>query len=117
MFLKQSDVTLSDLSTDLRDEDDWKLRQLRVLDFPLNISCFAIEPVARLLAIGILHHILIVLYYTDFLFLLQGTSSGAVHIFGRAGVQCKLALPNTSGARLLEFSLSTYHLLCIGKST
>ncbi|PPQ63831.1 hypothetical protein CVT24_009781 [Panaeolus cyanescens] len=93
MFLKHSDATLSDLTIDLRDEDDWKLQQLRVLDFPLDISCFAIEPVARILAIG--------------------TASGTIHIFGRSGVECKLTLPNTSGARLLGFALSTYHLLAI----
>ena len=52
MFSKHPEHVLADVSTDLRDEEDWKLGSLRILDFPLNISSLAVEPVIGLLAVG-----------------------------------------------------------------
>lgn len=50
MFSKHP--VLADVSADLRDEQDWKLGSLRILDFPLNITSLAVEPVMGLLAAG-----------------------------------------------------------------
>ena len=52
MFSKSAERVLADLSTDLRDEQDWKIGPLRTLDFPLNITSLAVEPVKGLLAAG-----------------------------------------------------------------
>ena len=52
MFSKHPEHILTDVSTDLRDERDWKLGSLRTLDFPLDITSLAIEPVIGLLAVG-----------------------------------------------------------------
>lgn len=41
-----------DLSTELRDPDDWKAGNLRSFEYPLNITTFAIEPMSCLLAVG-----------------------------------------------------------------
>lgn len=54
MFSKQTpDLVLTDLSTDLQDEQDWKVGTLKTFDFPLNITTLAIEPISRLLAVGL----------------------------------------------------------------
>ena len=52
MFSKHPEHVLADVSVDLRDEQDWKLGSLRILDFPLNITSLAVEPVMGLLAAG-----------------------------------------------------------------
>ena len=52
MFSKHSEHVLADLSIDLRDEQDWKVGPLRTLEFPLNITSLAAEPVKGLLAAG-----------------------------------------------------------------
>jgi len=54
MFSPRHEAVLADLSTDLSDEIDWKVGSLRVFDFPLNIAALAVEPVAGLLAAGVL---------------------------------------------------------------
>jgi syntaxin-binding protein 5 len=43
---------LTDLSTDLRDRQDWEVGTLRALDHLLNASTFAFDPVSSILAIG-----------------------------------------------------------------
>lgn len=54
MFSKQTpDLVLTDLSADLQDEQDWKVGTLKTFDFPLNITTLAIEPISRLLAVGL----------------------------------------------------------------
>ena len=52
MFSKHPEHVLADVSSDLRDEQDWKLGSLRILDFPLDITSLAVEPVMGLLAVG-----------------------------------------------------------------
>jgi hypothetical protein len=52
MFSKHPEHVLADVSTDLREERDWKLSSLRILDFPLDITSLAVEPVIGLLAVG-----------------------------------------------------------------
>jgi hypothetical protein len=43
---------LTDLSTDLRERQDWEVGTLRALDHILNTSTFAFDPVSSILAIG-----------------------------------------------------------------
>lgn len=53
MFSKHHDEQVHrDLSTDLHDELDWKLGSLQTIDFPLNVTTLAVEPIAGLLAAG-----------------------------------------------------------------
>jgi hypothetical protein len=52
MFFKNPERVLADLSIDLHDEHDWKLGSLRILDFPVDITSLAVEPVIGLLAVG-----------------------------------------------------------------
>jgi hypothetical protein len=55
MFLKHNDrAVYPDLSTELRDADDWIVGILKNLDYYLDICTIAIEPLAGLLAIGII---------------------------------------------------------------
>ncbi|KAF8910138.1 lethal giant larvae like, C-terminal-domain-containing protein [Gymnopilus junonius] len=93
MFSRHNELVLPDLSTDLADEHDWKVGALRTLDFPMNTTAIAVEPVAGLLA--------------------AGTADGSIHIFGRPGVHCKITLPDPAEVRLLQFSVSTYNIVCL----
>lgn len=52
MFSKQPEISLADLSIDLRDHDDWSVGALKVHDIPLDVTTLAIEPISRILAIG-----------------------------------------------------------------
>ena len=111
MFSKHPEHALTDLSIDLHDEQDWKLGSLRILDFPLDITSLAVEPVViGLLAVG--------MYLLTFLALHMehptGTSSGAIYIFGGPGVQSKLTLPRSAGIRFVHFSASTCNIVCLG---
>ena len=94
MFSKQQDSVLADLSNDLRDENDWQLGSLKTIDFLVNVTALAVEPVSGILAIG--------------------TADGFIHLFGRPGVQCKVNLPEPAAVRLLQFSFSTFSVVCIG---
>jgi hypothetical protein len=52
-FLKHHDRNAyMDLSTNLRDAQDWNAGNLRTFEYPLEIAALAIEPVSGLLAIG-----------------------------------------------------------------
>ncbi|KAF8808127.1 WD40 containing snare-dependent exocytosis protein [Phlegmacium glaucopus] len=92
-MLSKHPVHLADLSSDIRDELDWKIGSLRTLEFPLNITSLAIEPVTGLLA--------------------AGTSSGAIYIFGKPGVESKLTLPQSAGIRFVHFATSTSNIVCL----
>ena len=52
MFSKHNELVLPDLSTDLSDDNDWKVGALRTLEFPVNVTAIAVEPIASLLAAG-----------------------------------------------------------------
>ncbi|KDR85736.1 hypothetical protein GALMADRAFT_218826 [Galerina marginata CBS 339.88] len=97
MFSKHNEHTLPDLSTDLRDEQDWRIGSLRTLDFPLNVTTLAIEPIAGLLA--------------------AGTADGVINIFGNPGIHCKITLPQPVEVRLLQFSTSTFNIVCLDKNS
>ena len=112
MFSKYPEHVLSDASTDLRDEEDWKLGSLRILDFPLDITSLAVEPVIGLLAVGMLFA-----YIPGHNFILsirQGTSSGVIYIFGGPGVESKLTLPQSVKVRFVHFATSTRNIVCLG---
>ena len=51
---------LTDLSTDLRERQDWEVGTLRALDHLLNTSTFAFDPVSSILAIGEYGHSIMV---------------------------------------------------------
>ncbi|KAF9015685.1 WD40 containing snare-dependent exocytosis protein [Cyathus striatus] len=94
MFLRQRPSPIyPDLSNDLADSLEWKVGQLKRLEFPQNITTFAIDPVSGLLAVG--------------------TSDGIIHLFGGSGVECKLTLPDKVTVSLLQFAISTFNLLCV----
>jgi syntaxin-binding protein 5 len=112
MFLKHNDQAVyPDLSTELRDADDWIVGILRNLDYYLDICTIAIEPLAGLLAIGIIFGIFILIQLSN---PFPGTSQGIVHIFGGPGVESKLLLPEPVRTRFLQFALSLYKLVCVG---
>lgn len=52
MFSKQPEISIADLSIDLRDKDDWSVGVLKAYDIPLDVTTLAIEPISRILAIG-----------------------------------------------------------------
>ncbi len=43
MFSKQPEISLADLSIDLRDHDDWSVGALKVHDIPLDVTTLAID--------------------------------------------------------------------------
>ncbi|KAI0081067.1 hypothetical protein K474DRAFT_1656898 [Panus rudis PR-1116 ss-1] len=92
-MFSRHDKTYTDLSAELNDESDWKVGTLKPLRYHLDICTLAFEPVSGLLAIG--------------------TASGYIHIYGSPGVEISLAIPDRSRSKLLYFSSSTFHLLCI----
>ncbi|KAJ6575407.1 lethal giant larvae like, C-terminal-domain-containing protein [Mycena capillaripes] len=87
----------ADLSADLRDKTDWNVAVLRSFDYPLNITTVAIEPIAGLLAVG--------------------TATGAIHIFGGVSVETKLSLPESVKVQFLQFSSSTFQLVCLDEQS
>jgi syntaxin-binding protein 5 len=44
--------SLTDLSIDLRERQDWEVGTLRTLDHVLNATTFAFDPVSSILAVG-----------------------------------------------------------------
>ncbi|KAI5898227.1 uncharacterized protein SCHCODRAFT_02566174 [Schizophyllum commune H4-8] len=94
MFLKRhNNDDFPDLSIELRDEISWVPGTLRTFEYLLNITALAFDPTSRILA--------------------AGTSSGTIHIFGGAGVESKLTLPEPVSVKFLSFSQLTFTILCI----
>jgi syntaxin-binding protein 5 len=52
MFLSKHSELYLDLSSDLRESEDWNVGTLRPLEYLLDVVSFAIEPLSGLLAIG-----------------------------------------------------------------
>jgi syntaxin-binding protein 5 len=52
MFLKHPDPYFPDLSDGLTDDQDWSPAALRTLDYYLDISALATDPLSGLLAVG-----------------------------------------------------------------
>lgn len=44
-----------------------------------------------------------------------GTSSGDIHVFGRPGVESEFKLPQPVDVRFLQFSTSTFNIVCLGE--
>ncbi|KAJ6503249.1 WD40 containing snare-dependent exocytosis protein [Mycena vitilis] len=87
----------TDLSIDLRDKTDWNVAVLRSFEYPLNITTVAIEPIAGLLAVG--------------------TAAGAIHIFGGPSVESQVSLPEPVKVKFLQFSSSTFQLVCLDEKS
>ena len=51
-MFKSIGKSLTDLSTDLREREDWEVGTLRTLDHVLNVTTFAFDPVSSILAVG-----------------------------------------------------------------
>ncbi|KAJ7170200.1 WD40 containing snare-dependent exocytosis protein [Mycena filopes] len=96
MFKHDRNV-FTDLSADLRDKTDWKPATLRSFEYPLNITAVAVEPLAGLLAVG--------------------TATGTIHIFGGPSVEAKLLLPESAKVKFLQFSSSTFQLVCLDEGS
>ncbi|KAJ7109928.1 lethal giant larvae like, C-terminal-domain-containing protein [Mycena epipterygia] len=92
-MFKHDRTVYADLSADLRDKSDWNVAALRSFEYPLNVTTVAVEPIAGLLAIG--------------------TATGDIHIFGGVSVETKLSLPEPVKVKFLQFSSSTFQLVCL----
>ena len=51
-MFKSIGKSLTELSTDLRDRQDWEVGMLRALDRVLDPNTFAFDPVSSILAVG-----------------------------------------------------------------
>ncbi len=51
-MFKSIGKSLADLSTDLREREDWEIGTLRTLDRVLDANVFAFDPVSSILAVG-----------------------------------------------------------------
>ncbi len=51
-MFKSIGKSLTELSTDLRDRQDWEVGALRALDRVLDANTFAFDPVSSILAVG-----------------------------------------------------------------
>ena len=51
-MFKSIGKSLADLSTDLRERQDWEVGTLSTLDRVLDASTFAFDPVSSILAVG-----------------------------------------------------------------
>ncbi|KAJ7161293.1 WD40 containing snare-dependent exocytosis protein [Mycena crocata] len=93
-MFKHDHTVYADLSGDLRDgKSDWNVAALRSFDYPQNLTSVAVEPIAGLLAIG--------------------TAIGTIHIFGGVSVETKLLLPDAVKVKFLQFSSSTFQIVCL----
>ncbi|KAG2022890.1 hypothetical protein CC2G_000608 [Coprinopsis cinerea AmutBmut pab1-1] len=92
-MLSKHNTRYVELSTDVHDEADWVIGQLRQFDIPYTITSFAVEPTTKLLAIG--------------------TSNGAVYIHGGPAVDVKLLTPGSVGVKFLGFASLSQKILCI----
>ncbi|KAK0466348.1 WD40 containing snare-dependent exocytosis protein [Desarmillaria tabescens] len=92
-FLKRYDVNFPDLSSDVREREDWKPAELRSFDFAIEVSALAVDPLSGLLA--------------------AGTADGLLFIWGKPGVEIKLSIPERIGAKFVQFSVSTFQIVCL----
>ncbi|KAK0500667.1 WD40 containing snare-dependent exocytosis protein [Armillaria luteobubalina] len=90
-FLKRYDVP--DLSSDVREREDWKPAELRSFEFAIEVSALAVDPLTSLLA--------------------AGTADGLLLIWGKPGVNIKLSIPERIGAKFVQFSVSTFQIICM----
>ena len=57
-MFKSMGKSLADLSTDLRERQDWEAGILRTLDHILDTGVFAFDPVSSILAVGEYFHVI-----------------------------------------------------------
>ena len=114
-MFKSIGKSLADLSTDLRDRQDWEVGTLRTLDRVLGANIFTFDPVSSILAVGELAH--------DFLGGLidvmasdsTGTTDGTIRIFGAPGVETNTSLSSHAPVKFLQFATNIFKLVCIGE--
>lgn len=92
-FLKRYDANFPDLSSDVREREDWKPAELRSFEFAIEVSALAVDPLSGLLA--------------------AGTADGLLFIWGKPGVDIKLSIPERNGAKFVQFSVSTFQIVCL----
>ncbi|KAF8506641.1 lethal giant larvae like, C-terminal-domain-containing protein [Russula emetica] len=92
-MFKSIGKSLPELSTDLRERQDWEVGTLRTLDHVLDANIFAFDPVSSILAVG--------------------TANGTIQIFGAPGVETNLSLPSHVPIKFLQFSTNVFKLVCI----
>ncbi|KAG7452249.1 WD40 containing snare-dependent exocytosis protein [Guyanagaster necrorhizus] len=92
-YFKRYNADFPDLSSDLREREDWKPAELRSFDFAIEISALAVDPLSGLLA--------------------AGTADGLLFIWGKPGVDIKLSIPERKGVKLVQFSVSTFQIVCL----
>ncbi|KAJ7631237.1 WD40 containing snare-dependent exocytosis protein [Roridomyces roridus] len=93
-MFKSNHPIYADLSSDLRDvQVDWNVAVLRSFEYPLNVSAVAVEPITGLLAVG--------------------TATGTIHIFGGPSVETRLLIPEPGKVKFLQFSSSTFQIVCL----
>ncbi|KAH9044417.1 lethal giant larvae like, C-terminal-domain-containing protein [Lactarius pseudohatsudake] len=85
--------SLTDLSMDLRERQDWEVGTLKALDHLLKASTFSFNPVTSILAIG--------------------TFDGIIRIFGAPGVETSLSLASPTPVKFLQFATNLFKLACI----
>ncbi|KAI0003744.1 lethal giant larvae like, C-terminal-domain-containing protein [Russula compacta] len=87
--------SLADLSTDLRERQDWEVGTLTTFDYLSNATTFAFDPVSSILALG--------------------TIDGTIRIFGAPGIETSLSLPSRTPTKFLQFATNIFKLVCIGE--
>ncbi|KAK0246422.1 WD40 containing snare-dependent exocytosis protein [Armillaria nabsnona] len=92
-FLKRYDANFPDLSSDVHEREDWKPAELRSFEFAIEVSALAVDPLSGLLA--------------------AGTADGLLFIWGKPGVDIKLSIPERNGAKFVQFSVSTFQIVCL----
>lgn len=113
-MFKSIGKSLAELSTDLRDRQDWEVGTLRTLHRVLDANTFAFNPVSSILAVGELPPYLLGLIdvtISD----LTGTTDGTIQIFGAPGVETNLSLPSHVPIKFLQFATNVFKLVCIGE--
>ncbi|KAI0639923.1 lethal giant larvae like, C-terminal-domain-containing protein [Trametes polyzona] len=95
MFASQAVKSLPDLSLDLSDPADWQPGLFRTIQYHVDVTAVATDPVYGLFAVG--------------------TARGVVYVYGSPGVEHRLKITEPAGLRvkLLQFAVSVLKLLCI----
>ena len=115
-MFKSIGKSLAELSTDLREREDWEVGTLRTLDRVLDANVFAFDPVSSILAVGELPPFF---WYFGLIDVMAsdstGTTDGTIRIFGAPGVETNLSLPSHVPIKFLQFATNVFKLVCIGE--
>lgn len=107
--------SLAELSTDLRERQDWEVGTLRTLDCVSDVNAFAFDPVSSILAVGELPPCLFFGLVDVMAWDSIGTTKGTIRIFGAPGVETDLSLPSHVHIKFLQFATNVFKLVCIGE--